>query len=188
MRKCYGWSAEWSSHLSEKRAFSRNIPSLLWIFLLVWVSACGFTPLYGQKNGEYHATLSSVTIPSLPGRQGQILKIALDDHFRSSSAASYQLNPTLSITSVPVLINRDGTVSRYRIDIVSPFTLTEMATGKTILKDTMKRSASYHVSDSDYSTYTAMQHTQEQLLKEISHDYAQRIGAYLFSRDRNIDQ
>ncbi len=142
--------------------------------------ACGFTPIYGTASSE----LSAVHVLPIPGKNGLMLKAALEDKLdpaHQNPSAQYDLSATLAISSVPVVIENDGTVSRYRIDIKSPFVLKSVSSGAALLSDTISLSINYDVSDADYSTYVLSNYQVERGIEELSYHYVNRLSAYFAS-------
>ncbi len=154
------------------------------IFSFFLLLGCGFSPLYG-KHGTTSHTLSNVEVIPVPGRHGQLLTMALQDYIdpEATGSTAYHLRTQISVKSVPIIINEDGTVSRYRVDFVAPFTLENIENGQVIHKGKASRSSSYNVSDADYTTYVSLEYTIEQGIRELSRDIAHKTGAALFNHE-----
>ncbi|MCB1318253.1 MAG: hypothetical protein KDK27_19940 [Leptospiraceae bacterium] len=149
----------------------------LCVFLITSLTACGFTPLYANKR-----MLSSIEVQNIPGRSGQLLHASLEDLFDPSSSGDtiiFTLAPQLSTQSVPISIESDGTIQRYRILFKTSFTLTDVTTGEVIYSDTVTRTNSYNISDADYSTFVSEQDSIKRGLDELAQEIFLRISAFL---------
>ncbi len=152
---------------------------LLITFLL---PSCGFSPIYATHPEAARIDLSSVDVLPVPGREGQLLKISLEDKLNPDSRRSYiqyRLNAAIKTETSPIAINPDGTAGRYRILITSPFSLTDAESGQVLFSDTLRQSVSYQVSEGDYSTYVASQDALRRGIEQLGEDYSSRIAAFL---------
>lgn len=150
--------------------------------LTVLMTGCGFTPIYEKKGEHQTSRLSGVQVTSIPGRQGQILTTALEDLLDPESLAGptlYTLDTSVSVNYIPIIIETDGTVSRYRIDIIVPLYLRDAANGVIVFTSKVRRSVSYTVSDSDYTSYISSEDAMERGIQEAAYDVVQRVSAFL---------
>ena len=130
--------------------------------------------------------LEAITIEAPRGRRGQLFKAELEDHLNPSAAPTqpaYKLIANIGTSSEPMVIQSDGTASRYRIVIRSPFRLVRLSDNQVISKGTVRRSVSYNVSeDDDYATYIAQTEAYERGYAELAQDYKMRISAIMAER------
>lgn len=150
--------------------------------LMLTFSACGFSPVYESPQKAGHTVLSNVEVMPVAGRLGQILRRTLEDVLDPASVngvPAYQLETAVNVEYIPIIIENDGTVSRYRVDIIIPLSLRESGAGQAVFTDTVHRSVSYNVSESDYSSYISSTDAVERGIEEAAHDVVQRITAHL---------
>ncbi len=148
------------------------------------LSACGFSPVYEIKQNSSNITLPAIEITGLSGHDGNLLKYDLEDEFNPDNRLTQKdfiLNASIKMEFLPVLIEPNGKIHRYRIKILSPFELKKKQNLNLIEKGMITRTVSYNVSDSDYSSFIAPQDAIKRGLKEIAHEYRNRFSA-LFSR------
>lgn len=156
--------------------------------LLLFLCGCGFRPLYGDA--DYRASdvdYSTVEVGPIPGREGQILKAAIEDRLNPKGempAREYKLNPTLGVEVTPLSIKEDGTASRYRVKITSTYTLVRLTDGKVVDQGKLSRYNSYNVSDADYSTFVAQQDSIKRSLESLGEKYFIRISAFFASENK----
>ncbi len=154
----------------------------LCILLLAAVTSCGFTPIHAKKSGEMYSALEEVEIAPVSGREGQILKTELETLLNQESTQTtplYRLESSVAVSYIPIIIESDGTVSRYRIDITIPLSLHATDTGAELFTSRVRRSVSYTVSESDYTSYISSTDATERGIQEAAHDVAQRVSAFL---------
>lgn len=152
------------------------------LFSLAALTGCGFSPVYAKREGSDSTRFSSIHVMPVAGRNGQILKASLEDLMgidEENIDTPYQLESSMTVDYIPVVIESDGTVSRYRIDITIPVNLKENSSGASAFSTRVRRSVSYSVSQSDYSSYISSTDALERGIKEASYDIVQRISAFL---------
>ena len=116
------------------------------IFFLI---QCGFQPIYSEKNtiieNEYETILNS--------ENSIAVKESFNSIFRNSSKESnYQLRISIIEEDLPIVINSDGTIAKYRIDITTNFILVDKKNNKEIFSDYSKGFAQYETQINNYDT------------------------------------
>ena len=155
-----------------------------WLSSLFLLAACGFTPVHQQQSTVAHA-LYHIDVAPVTGREGQLLVAALEDRLNptaTGAGARYRLSPQLSINYVPMIIDVDGTVSRYRVDLKSPYIITDLATGAIISSNKIKVSASYDMSDEDFANYATAEYQVQKAIEELAEIYQKRLSAFFLSK------
>jgi LPS-assembly lipoprotein len=149
--------------------------------ILLLLSGCGFEPVY-KTSEDAKNTLSQVAVKDVPGRAGQIFTASLKDRLNPTAQVSnprFLLQPTVDIQIVPISIDDDGTIARFRLLFDTSYTLKDMKTEKIIQRDRIRRSSSYNISDADYSTFIAERNAIEEGAETLAHEYFLRIAAFL---------
>ena len=152
------------------------------LFLL---SACGFEPMYGEHSAlATHTPLEgNLVIDPIPGRNGQIMKAALENKFNPEGIKpinpEYHLQASLIQTLLPTIITANGTIQRYDIRLDSDFKLMRTKDNKVLFTGSTYRSGSYNVAPNEnFSTYEAEQSAIQNVLNEMSEDYVLRLTGY----------
>ena len=156
--------------------------NLLCLLFLAAFSGCGFTPIHAKNTPSGNTRLSHVEIGPIAGRPGQIMKTELENSLDPESSGQvpfYRLETTVAIEYIPIIIETDGTVSRYRIDITVPLELREIQSNAVVYRSRVRRSVSYTVADSDYTSYISSSDAMERGIKEAAYDVVQRISAFM---------
>ena len=149
--------------------------------LLAWiatVAACGFQPVY-QQNARITALTSAIAIDAPRDRQGQIFTAALEDALhvdRHAGPKRYRLSAQFQQEIVPLSIESDGTIARYNIRVVSPFTITRLSDQALVHRGTVTRQSAYNViQNEDYATFIAREDALNRVAEALAEDYRLRI-------------
>lgn len=171
------------------KTVNRSVSAISRIFVLLAVvlssSGCGFSPIYAQKgdNAEVAAKLSSVQVKPIKTLMGQEYVTSLEDTLdpaRTGASKEYLLEADLNKTVTPLAIERDTTVTRYKVEIIVTYKLKEISTGKIVSSGTVKGESDYDRVESDYATYVSETDTTTHAIKELAKDTKIRIiGALL---------
>lgn len=153
---------------------------------VIWLSACGFHPMYAQRPKDATASqiFAGVQVDSIPGRAGQLLKTHLEDKLNPDGAIppkpAYRLNVVLKNSVVPIGVARDGTVSRYNVYLSSQYVLYRNADGKAVTSGDVGYVDSYNnLVNQYYSTYISEEDAFKNGIVQLSEQYRERLGAYL---------
>lgn len=152
------------------------------ILLAGLLSACGFQPLYGSKEG-FKERLASVYIDPIPERMGQVLKTKLEDKLNPrglSENPDYRLIVTLTSTASAMGVGRDGTISRYNVNLTSSYQLLNAHDNSLVTSGDLRHTSSYNnVSNAYFSTFVSEQDAIKRGVAELAELYRQRLAAYL---------
>jgi LPS-assembly lipoprotein len=142
--------------------------------LMLVVSACGFTPLYGEA-----ATvgLSRVAVETPDTRLGYRLRERLEDAllYDRALAPEWRLDVTLEPSRRPLGRRIDDTAARYEMTLLGQWTLTPLSGGEALAgRETV--TVTYAVSDQPYAAIAAQDDAEERAAEAL----AQRIRLALF--------
>ena len=121
----------------------------LYFFIILLFDACGFKPIYSEKNYElnndYYAVLNS--------NNSKEVKDIFNEFFKSKNKSNfYKIKVEINERSIPLLTNSDGTVSKYKIEIYAAFTLIELSSNELIYTNFTRGFNSYSTDSSEYNT------------------------------------
>lgn len=151
------------------------------LLLTLYISGCGFTPLHEYKESSNSTNLSFVSIVTSKNREGAWLQIALEDAFNPNNLSSpkkYLLEPQIHAESLPVIIESNGKIQRYRIKLSSSYVLKDLNTSQPIKKGNLSHLVSYTISNSDYSTFVAPNDAIKKGINELAREYEELLGMY----------
>ena len=134
--------------------------------------------------GKDNPLRGNIAIDTIPGREGQILKIALEDKFNpeglNTANAEYHLIAAVRKNVFPAVVQGDGTIQRYDVRMDSDFKLFKTGNPVAIFSGSMRRTSSYNTAvNANFATYEAEQDVITRLLQDMSEDYVFRISRYL---------
>ncbi len=148
---------------------------------LMVLSACGFTPLYGNtKQAASH--LSTVAIANLPDRPGQQLRLLLSDRFygaQPQQPAQWNLSVTVNSSKEDLGLRRDDVATRARSSWVAQFALTRTGEAAPALTGTERSFVSYNIFTDPYATSAAEANAQERGLTQLADLITNRVALYL---------
>ena len=123
---------------------------LILIFLALYLTSCGFKPIY--KLSENNLNLDNFQIifnkENSTSREieDEIKKLFVSN---SKGGYDYKIEVVTSENITPILINPNGTVSKYRIEITIDYKLVSLSSDEIIVNDTVRGFSQYSVVTSE---------------------------------------
>jgi LPS-assembly lipoprotein len=151
---------------------------------MVLVAACGFEPLHGRQQSGASATsaLSLISIPPIPDRLGQLLRIELANRLTPKGpprVSAYILNVTLSESKQSLGVRKDATATRANLIISANFNLFDTRADKTLLSGTVRSINSYNILDADFATLSAESDARRRASRDLATEIQSRLGLFL---------
>ncbi|MGB3711587.1 MAG: LPS assembly lipoprotein LptE [Erythrobacter sp.] len=153
--------------------------------------SCGLQPMYaGGSNAAIAQGLASVAVPAIPGRDGWLVRNALQDRLgiatagRSDAPTNYRLDVRLDDALEALGVLGDDTITRERRILRARYQLVDVTTGEILLDATSGYDAGIDVVSSEYATIAAEQRALENLAKEVADRIATRVALTLRERRR----
>lgn len=161
-------------------SLSRILTAYLFCLAL---TACGFHPIYSSDfDSNIVSELQAIKINPIKTHEGQILTSELDSLLNphgSHTDTKYNLLINLGIDKVGLAIQKDTTVTRYKVTVSSNYTLKDAATSKIISQGRVTREGGYDKAVSEYATFVSENKAVERVLKEMAQEYKSRLMAVL---------
>lgn len=149
---------------------------------ILLASGCGFRPLYGRKIlGEVDGELARVKIGIIPERTGQQLHNYLLDRINRKgrpASPTYLLSVDISIEKQRLAFQADETATRVKLAFTAEFTLQDIATEKTLLKNFARSVTSYNIVTSAIATRTAELDATDRAAREVSEEIRMLLALY----------
>jgi len=167
------------------------------IALLLLLSACGFQPIHGKnsatspasplragievvaKDGESNSP-SAISGSAAPDKIARQFRENLEDLVTPVSqkkSSEYKLDVTISQNVTAVGISKDGTASRYNLQLVSDYTLTRLSDDKKIDSGRISTITSYNNPSNQYfSSYMSEKDARKRGAMELAQLYRQRLS------------
>ena len=150
-------------------------------FLTMTLSACGLQPLYsGGSQGAVSSLLGAVTVDPIEGKNGWLMRNALNDRLTAGGATTtrYKLTIKLDDQIEGFGIRADDTVTRERRTLRARYQLIDLESGKTVLDATAGSDAGIDVVSSEYATIAGENTALENLTQEVAEQIVTRISIY----------
>ena len=147
----------------------------LLIVLMYYLIGCGFQPIYKQsdqiiKLENYYIQYENET--------SYEIKNLLNDTFKtSSSESSFKIEIKTEEDQVPLIINTNGTVNKYRIEISFHFSVHSSDTDQIIYNDVVRGFAEYFVQTSEIQS--------EEKRKQAVRTASQQAIQYMLTKIRS---
>ena len=118
--------------------------------LLLILTSCGFKPIYKTiENGVNYGTYD-IEFQNDPT---YLIKNKILEVYNSSSSPNlYTIHLSANQGSTPIITNTDGTVSKYKIEVVISFYVAESDSENKIYEDISRGFAEYLVQTSEIET------------------------------------
>jgi LPS-assembly lipoprotein len=147
--------------------------------LMLSLSACGLTPLYGGgSSGAAGQMLGAVDVSAIEGKAGWLVRDALYARLGAVKSATprYRLNVELDDQITGFGVRTDDTVTRERRTLRARYQLTDLATNAVILDTTAGSDVGIDVVSSEYATVAAENTALERLSQTIADQIVTRIA------------
>jgi len=136
------------------------------------LSACaGFTPMYARPGVAQGSARIDVRTPNT--RTGYLLRESLEDAlaYDRSAPPEYRLNVSLSERRQPRGLDENRVATRFEVRVAATYALTEIASGRTVLRGNRPIHVTYDTTDQPYAGIVAQQDAQVR----AAHEAAERI-------------
>jgi LPS-assembly lipoprotein len=151
------------------------------ILLVMILPACGLQPLYsGGSKGSVAATLGTISVVAIEGKNGWLMRNALNDRLGTQNNVStqFRLVVTLDDRISGFGVRADDTVTRERRTLRARYQLISTATGETVLDATAGSDAGIDVVSSEYATIAGENSALENLTEKVADQIVTRLSIY----------
>ena len=151
------------------------------ILLVMILPACGLQPLYsGGSKGSVAATLGTISVVAIEGKNGWLMRNALNDRLGTQNNVStqFRLVVTLDDRISGFGVRADDTITRERRTLRARYQLISTATGETVLDATAGSDAGIDVVSSEYATIAGENSALENLTEKVADQIVTRLSIY----------
>lgn len=153
------------------------------IILTLFLGACGFQPLYGEKNsGKFvELALQGIHLNQTEGRLGQMLQNQLSQSFNQQNqvdSSKYELFLEVEEVSERYGFNQDRSTTRESYALVTHFKLLDIDTGEILTTGRSTARTSYDVAQSDFSNHSAKQDAQARMVLETAQNITLKLSLF----------
>ena len=129
---------------------NKNINYIYILFLSLFVISCGFKPIYKLSEGSIDFKSYSVVLTN-PDSTSREVKDEISKSFPSNLEVkqSYLIEIKTTENLEPLITNTDGTVGKYRIEIIMKFKVKDEDNEIYLMEDMVRGFAQYTVETSE---------------------------------------
>lgn len=163
--------------------------SKLALITVLFLSACGFTPMYGNLNGDpqetqqVRETLAHIEIANIPDAEGQYLRNLLIDRFYKQGYpdnAQYRLSiGAVQESIIDLDITKTSDATRGQMRITTVMNLIDISTGEAVLTRNLRSINSYNILNSEFSNRISKENSRKNALEDIAQQIEQQIVLHL---------
>lgn len=157
------------------------------IIALVFVAACGFSPMYGSS-GDRHVVQSALNdtyIDIIPNSEGQYLRNRLIDRFHTTGSPQsphYRLSLSpVSETRTELDVTKTADTTRAQLRLNTSMLLADAA-GQVIGRRDLSATASYNVLASQFTTRVSEDNARHNALDDLARQAEQQTVLMLKNR------
>ena len=151
---------------------------ILIIFSLIW--GCGFKPIHKISNDDVDISNYSVKILNSVSRE---IIDEISTNIISGDNEKFSALLTINESLTPLIINTNGTVAKYRIEILISYKLIEIETNQEITNGMARGFAQYDVGTSEINN----EDTKKSMIKIAAKNAIQSMVSKLQSSISQID-
>ena len=156
------------------------------ILCVVFLSCCGWKPVYYESSSDGYQPTAVVEIEKVPNYEGRLLTQKLKDILNPTNeqvAKTYVLKTQLAETlDSDQGIVGDNTSTRATMRITANFQLIDKKSGETVLDESTFAVASYNILSMPYPTVASEEATFKRLVDVVAEQIGTRIAVY-FHKD-----
>lgn len=157
-----------------------------WLCVCLLAAGCGFQPVYGKKTETSESpALAGVHIDGDPRQYNdQLFYQALEDKLNPGGKLPayplYRLSYVTNMSESAIGIARDGTVSRYNVNLDATYTLFRTSDDAKITQGSLRHVSSYNNRvGAYYSTYIAKEDAIKRGMGELAEMMRARLSPFL---------
>jgi len=153
------------------------------LLALPLLAACGFQPLYAEREGTSAADqLAAIRIEPMPDRSGQMLYNALRNGLNPlgrPASPDYLLRVQLQESAEELAFRTDETATRVNLTLTAAFSLFPAAGKEPVLQGVSRTTTAYNVLTSPYATLTSSEDARARALDDIAREIQARLAVFL---------
>lgn len=163
------------------------------ILPVLLLSACGFSPMYGEYspssqaeagNTAAHISLQQIEIDNIPDRDGQILRNELIDRFNYQNGGPSNPRYRLVFRNLAAVVHeldltKDSESTRAQMKVLGNFDLIDIATGQKVLSRDVSSVSSYNILSSEFATRVTEINARENAIKDVARQVELQISLFL---------
>lgn len=150
---------------------------------LLFLTACGFTPMYGSEGQNAAAGLDKVEIATIPDEEGVFLRNALIDRFYQNgypASPAYRLEISrIAEQERDLDITIESEATRKQVYLTTTLNLIDKSAGKSVLTRNLTAITSYNVLGTQFTTRISESDAREAALNDLARQIELQTALYL---------
>ncbi|HWB47835.1 MAG TPA: LPS assembly lipoprotein LptE [Stellaceae bacterium] len=155
--------------------------------LAPWIAGCGWEPVYANREDRpATAALQAISVNPIPERTGQQLEMGLRNAFNPTGAPvkqRYRLTVSLETSLYSTGIQSQGLGTRGEVHITARYSLTDLATNKTVQTGFVHSSDAFDIQANGYSTVVAQDDAARRDIEEIRREIVARLTLFMEGKE-----
>ena len=147
---------------------------------LLFLTACGFQPLYeaGGSSTAMQAHLASVEVGPVADRLGQVMRNRLVSRLNGSGNPEYRLEIGLQQNSETFGVRPDTATTQEQLTLVAGMRLVSLETGEPVLEENFRVRTSFDLVLSDFATVSQREDAANRLVLELAERIHRRLALH----------
>lgn len=150
-------------------------------------TGCGWTPMYADRaTTPAAADLRAIKVDPIAERIGQRLEMALRSSFNPDGIPAptrYELKTTLAVNRADLGIQSQGLATRGQVDVTATYALSDIATKKPLLTNTIHVSDSFDILANGYATVVTEDDARTRTVEELRAEIVARLTMFMQRRE-----
>jgi LPS-assembly lipoprotein len=156
----------------------------IWIFLLFFVSGCGFRPLYGnEESSKSLRHLSQIEIQPIASIEGVEFYNRMSSILPSKTDSKFLLITSLIYSAEHGIIQKNSDIIRENLKLLVRYSLINQDTGKTLTSGEFRRISSYSTIFVPYSNTVKSQDSAKNLATSAAEEIRTRLILFFENYD-----
>ena len=153
---------------------------------LLTLTACGFEPLHGKREGGEATALllSQIEVAPIADRLGQLVRTELTNRLspRSAPLPVFIVHVTLTESGQSLAVRRDSSATRANLIIDANFILSEVSGGEALLVGGARSVNGYDILMSDFATLAARKDARRRGSRDVADAIVDRLSIHMAQR------
>ena len=128
---------------------NENMKYICILFLSLFLISCGFKPMYKLSENNFNLENFIIKIINESSISREIEKEIKLTFISNDAEKEYLIELDIDENLFPLIINSDGTVSKYRIELTINYNVINLSNNSSLIKDVVRGIAQYTVETSE---------------------------------------
>lgn len=153
---------------------------LVGLISLLFLTACGFQPLYeaGGSSAAMQVHLASIEVGPIDDRLGQVMRNRLVSRLNGAGNPEFRLEIGLQQNSETFGVRPDTATTQEQLTLVAAMRLISLETGEPVLEENFRARTSFDLVLSDFATVSQREDSANRLVLELAERIHRRLALH----------